>query len=137
MATDSELVNAAIAAMDRAYAPYSKFHVGAAILDENGQIHSGANVENAAYPIGHCAEASAIAAMIMAGQRKIVKIAVAGGNGQDGMLCTPCGGCRQKIAEFALPDTPVVMATLGGATATVAVRDLLPGAFNAAAMDRA
>ena len=65
MATDSELVNAAIAAMDRAYAPYSKFHVGAAILDENGQIHSGANVENAAYPIGHCAEASAIAASIL------------------------------------------------------------------------
>ena len=135
MATDSELVNAAIAAMDRAYAPYSKFHVGAAILDENGQIHSGANVENAAYPIGHCAEASAIAAMIMAGQRRIVKIAVAGGNGQDGMLCTPCGGCRQRIREFAAQDVPVLIADPNGLQATFSLETLLPESFGPENLD--
>ena len=129
MATDSELVNAAIAAMEKAYAPYSRFHVGAAILDADGQIHCGANVENAAYPIGHCAEASAIAAMIMAGKRQIVKIAVAGGSGEDGMLCTPCGGCRQRIREFAAPDVPVLIADPNGLRATFNLETLLPESF--------
>ena len=91
---EERLVAAAIAAMGQAYAPYSKFPVGAAILDEGGGIHSGANVENAAYPVGNCAEASAIAAMVMAGRGRINAIAVAGGDGK--MLCTPCGACRQR-----------------------------------------
>ncbi|MEC7362061.1 MAG: cytidine deaminase, partial [Pseudomonadota bacterium] len=84
--------------MARAYAPYSRFPVGAAIRDETGAVHIGANVENAAYPVGNCAEASAIAAMVMAGGTRIAEIAVAGGDG--GMLCTPCGACRQRIREF-------------------------------------
>jgi cytidine deaminase len=106
-AQEDRLVAAAIAAMGQAYAPYSNFPVGAAILDEEGAIHSGANVENAAYPVGNCAEASAIAAMVMAGSGRIATIAVAGGDGT--MLCTPCGACRQRIREFAAPETPVLI----------------------------
>ena len=135
MATDSELVNAAIEAMNKAYAPYSKFHVGAAILDEDGQIHYGANVENAAYPIGHCAEASAISAMIMAGRRCIVKIAVAGGNGEGGLLCTPCGGCRQRIREFAAADVTVLVADPNGLQARFTLEDLLPESFGPENLD--
>ena len=135
MATDSELVNAAIEAMNKAYAPYSKFHVGAAILDEDGQIHCGANVENAAYPVGHCAEASAISAMIMAGRRRIVKIAVAGGNGEDSLLCTPCGGCRQRIREFAAADVPVLVAGSKGLQARFTIEDLLPESFGPENLD--
>ena len=135
MATDLKLVNAAIEAMNKAYAPYSKFHVGAAILDEDGQIHCGANVENAAYPIGHCAEASAISAMIMAGRRRIVKIAVAGGRGEDGLLCTPCGGCRQRIREFAAADAPVLVADPNGLQARFTLEDLLPESFGPENLD--
>ena len=135
MTTDSELVNAAIEAMNKAYAPYSKFHVGAAILDEDGQIHRGANVENAAYPIGHCAEASAISAMIVAGKRRIVKIAVAGGNGGDGLLCTPCGGCRQRIKEFAAANAPVLVADPNGLQARFTLEDLLPESFGPENLD--
>ena len=135
MATDSELVNAAIEAMNKAYAPYSKFHVGAAILDEDGQIHCEANVENVAYPIGPCAEASAISAMIMAGRRRIVKIAVAGGNGEDGLLCTPCGGCRQRIREFATADVPVLVADPNGLQARFTLEDLLPESFGPENLD--
>ena len=127
--TDAALVAAAIDAMTRAYAPYSKFHVGAAILDADGQIHSGANVENAAYPIGHCAEASAIAAMIMAGKRRIMKIAIAGGSGTDGLLCTPCGGCRQRIREFAAPDTIIIIASPDGEQQRFTLAALLPHSF--------
>ena len=104
---EEALIKAAISAMGRAYAPYSNFPVGAAILDQDGAIHVGANIENAAYPVGNCAEASAIAAMIMSGQKRIMKIAVAGGNGE--LLCTPCGACRQRIREFAAADTPVLI----------------------------
>lgn len=125
--TDETLVSAAIAAMDRAYAPYSKFPVGAAILDETGAIHVGANVENAAYPVGNCAEASAIAAMVMAGQSRIVKVAVAGGDG--GLLCTPCGACRQRIREFAGPDTPVMVCGPDGLQRIFTLGGLLPESF--------
>ena len=100
---DDDLINAAIDARKRAYAPYSKFDVGAAIRDETGRIHQGQNIENAAYPNGICAETAAIAAMIDAGGRSITAIAVAGGDGK--VMCTPCGGCRQRIREFASPDT--------------------------------
>jgi len=126
-AQEDRLVDAAIAAMGQAYAPYSKFPVGAAILDEDGAVHSGANVENAAYPVGHCAEASAIAAMIMAGRKKIIAIAVAGGDGV--MLCTPCGGCRQRIREFAAPDTPVLVSGPGGLQRRFTLAELLPESF--------
>jgi len=126
-AQEDRLVDAAIAAMGQAYAPYSKFPVGAAILDEDGAVHSGANVENAAYPVGHCAEASAIAAMIMAGRKKIIAIAVAGGDGV--MLCTPCGGCRQRIREFAAPDTPVLISGPDGLQRRFTLEELLPESF--------
>ena len=124
---EDRLVAAAISAMGQAYAPYSNFPVGAAILDEDGTIHSGANVENAAYPVGNCAEASAIAAMVMAGRRTIIAIAVAGGDGA--MLCTPCGGCRQRLREFAAPDTPVLVSGPGGLQRRFTLEELLPESF--------
>ena len=124
--TQDILIQAAIAAMPRAYAPYSQFMVGAAICDENGDIHTGVNVENAAYPQGSCAEAGAIAAMIMAGGTRITSIAVAG---RGDMLCTPCGGCRQRIREFANPDTPILIADTTGLRQRFTLADLLPHSF--------
>ena len=118
-----QLCQAAITAMDQAYAPYSQFHVGAAVLDENGQIHVGGNVENAAYPNGICAETSAIAAMVAAGGRRIMMIAVAG---RGDVLCTPCGGCRQRIREFAAPDTNILICDETGQRAAYQMNDLLP-----------
>ena len=120
------LAQAAMAAMPRAYAPYSQFQVGAAILDENGIIHTGVNVENAAYPQGSCAEAGAIAAMVMAGGKAIQAIAVSGRGDQ---LCTPCGGCRQRIREFATADTPVVICGEDTIKAEFTLGDLLPHNF--------
>ena len=127
MVTDEDLIKAAIAAMGRAYAPYSSFPVGAAILDEDGAIHAGANIENAAYPVGNCAEASAIAAMIMAGRKHITKIAVAGGDGE--LLCTPCGACRQRIREFAAAETPVLVCGPEGLQQSFTLAELLPASF--------
>ena len=125
--TDEDLIKAAIAAMGIAYAPYSGFPVGAAILDEDGAIHAGANIENAAYPVGNCAEASAIAAMIMAGRKRITKIAVAGGDGE--LLCTPCGACRQRIREFAAAETPVLVCGPEGLQQSFTLAELLPASF--------
>ena len=99
-----QLVSAARAARERAYAPYSKFAVGAAWLDESGRIHAGCNVENAAYPQGLCAEASALAHMVLAGGRRVLAVVVAGEAVQ---AVTPCGGCRQKLREFAGDEVPV------------------------------
>ena len=127
MVTDEDLIKAAIAAMGRAYAPYSGFPVGAAILDEDGAIHAGANIENAAYPVGNCAEASAIAALIMAGRKRITKIAVAGGDGE--LLCTPCGACRQRIREFAAAETPVLVCGPEGLQQSFTLAELLPASF--------
>ncbi len=120
------IVAAACAARANAYAPYSNHPVGAAILDENGAIHTGCNVENAAYPQGVCAEASAISAMIGAGARHIAAIAVAG---PGPALCTPCGGCRQKIREFAAPDTPVLVCSREEVEREFTLDDLLPASF--------
>ncbi|MDB3892173.1 cytidine deaminase [Alphaproteobacteria bacterium] len=125
--SDSDLIKAAIDARSLAYAPYSKFDVGAAILDENGAIHTGQNIENAAYPNGICAETAAIAAMIRAGAKKIIKIAVAGGDGN--LLCTPCGGCRQRIREFAAPDTPILICDDKGLQREFTLAALLPESF--------
>lgn len=127
--TDAALVAAAIDAMTRAYAPYSHFAVGAALLDENGQIHCGANVENAAYPNGICAETSAIAMMVNAGASRIERIAVAGGAGGDDSLCTPCGGCRQRFREFAAPDTIIIIASPDGEQQRFTLAALLPHSF--------
>mgnify|MGYP001161156649 CR=1 FL=1 len=125
--SDEALIKIAIDARGRAYAPYSGYAVGASILDENGQIHSGQNIENASYPNGICAEAAAISAMISAGGRQIVKLAVSGGDGQH--LCTPCGSCRQRIREFSLPDTQVLVADDTGLKARFLFDELLPSSF--------
>jgi cytidine deaminase len=121
-----DLFDAAKAAHARAYAPYSCFPVGAAIRDEAGRIHAGANVENAAYPVGTCAEAGAIAAMILGGGRRIMELVVVGGG--EG-LCTPCGGCRQRIREFAGPDCPIHIAGPEGIRARFTLEALLPHSF--------
>lgn len=120
------LLALAINAQKNAYAPYSNFHVGAAILDENAQHHVSCNVENAAYPLGQCAEAGAISAMIASGGKQIKHILIASPNDN---FCPPCGGCRQKIAEFANAQTEVHLATQNGQLKTVKFTDLLPLAF--------
>jgi|TARA_B100000959_G_scaffold14405_1_gene14100 cytidine deaminase len=112
--------------MTRAYAPYSKFAVGAVVRSTSGALYTGANVENAAYPQGWCAETSALAAMIMAGETRLAEIAVIAA-GQD--ICTPCGGCRQKIREFADPDARVLCYGPEGLRATYTLGELLPHAF--------
>ncbi len=126
-----DLVAAAAAVRARAHAPYSGFYVGAAIRAEGGAIHLGCNVENVAYPEGTCAEAGAIAAMIAAGDTRIAEVAVIADSPDP---VPPCGGCRQKLAEFAGGDVRVTMATTSGATRTVTVAELLPGAFGASHM---
>ncbi|MBI3708695.1 MAG: cytidine deaminase [Proteobacteria bacterium] len=109
-----------------AYAPYSKFKVGACVRTRRGRLYAGANVENAAYPQGSCAEASAIAAMIAGGEREIVEIVVLAGGHK---LCSPCGGCRQRLAEFAAAETPVHICGLRGLRRTVTLGALLPLSF--------
>lgn len=130
-----DLVDGARVAMGRAYVPYSHFPVGAALRSggDAATVHLGANVENAAYPQTQCAEASAIGALIAAGGTRIVEVAVMA----DTRLITPCGGCRQRLAELAGPDTPVHLCGPEGVRQTVTLAQLLPYAFDAAAMDRA
>lgn len=111
---------------ENAYTPYSHFKVGAALRTPSGKVFSGCNVENVAYPEGTCAEAGAIAAMIAAGETQIVEAYVVADSPEP---VSPCGGCRQKLAEFSTGDMQVTMATLDGAETTVSMRDLLPGAF--------
>jgi cytidine deaminase len=117
------------AAMDRAYAPYSRFHVGACLRAEDGRLFAGCNVENAAYPIGQCAEASAIGAMVTGGGRRIVEAVVIGGGA---LLCTPCGGCRQRVAEFADWETPIHVCGPEGHRRTFLLKELLPHGFGPA-----
>jgi cytidine deaminase len=121
-----ELFVAAKAAQAKAYAPYSKFRVGAALRTPDGAVYAGGNVENASYPEGWCAETSAIAAMAAVGGRRIAEICVIG----DGeALCTPCGGCRQRIREFAEDGTIVHVAGPEGVRATFRLSALLPESF--------
>ena len=120
------LFAAAREAYDCAYAPYSKFPVGAAVMTPEGDIFSGANVENAAYPQGWCAETSALAAMVRAGRRRVAEVCVIGGGAG---LCTPCGGCRQKLREFAAPDARIHVAGPDGVRATFTLQQLLPESF--------
>ena len=123
------LAEAARTVREHAYAPYSGFHVGAALLDENGNVHTGANVENAAFPLGSCAEANAIGAMIASGGKRIVCMVIVGGREQI-ENCTPCGGCRQRIAEFADQDTDLVMLGPGGEPTHFTIDQLLPASFS-------
>ncbi|MBC2834119.1 cytidine deaminase [Paragemmobacter straminiformis] len=127
------LLAAATAVRDRAYAPYSRFKVGAAIRGVGGEVHVGCNVENVAYPEGTCAEAGAIAAMIAAGETRIAEVCVIADSPDP---VPPCGGCRQKIAEFAAQDVRVTLCTTDGKQKVMTVADLLPGVFTAAHMDR-
>jgi cytidine deaminase len=126
LVSDAELFAAAEAVRKRAHAPYSNFHVGAALLADDGKIYAGCNVENAAYPIGNCAEASAIAAMIAGGARRILKIYTTGPGKEP---VTPCGGCRQRIREFAALDTPVISQGVEGAPLRTTLGALLPHSF--------
>jgi cytidine deaminase len=127
--TDQELIDAANEVRNHAHARYSGFRVGAALVDEQGRLHTGCNVENAAYPLGSCAEAGAIAAMVAAGGQRIVAIAVAGGKDEVGS-CTPCGGCRQRINEFADGATRVLAIDDTGEWQTYSMADLLPASFH-------
>ncbi|MGV7031167.1 cytidine deaminase [Methylobacterium symbioticum] len=120
------LFAAAAAVRARAHAPYSGFAVGAALADEQGRIHAGCNVENAAYPVGTCAEAGAIAAMVAAGGRRIRAILVLGAGARP---VTPCGACRQRIREFADPGTPIHAAGPEGVLARFTLEELLPASF--------
>jgi cytidine deaminase len=129
-----DLIAAAAEVRRQAYAPYSGFQVGAAVRTEGGQVHVGCNVENVAYPEGTCAEAGAIASMIAAGDREIREVAVIA---DAPTPVSPCGGCRQKIAEFAGPEVVVTMATVDGQRLVATVAELLPGAFDTGHMDRA
>ncbi len=121
-----DLFNAARAVMANAHAPYSGFPVGAALRSASGAIYIGCNVENASYPEGWCAETSAIAAMVAAGETAIAEIAVVE---EQKPLITPCGGCRQRLAEFAGPDARIHLCNAAGIIETVTLGELLPRAF--------
>ena len=121
-----KMIAAARDIRERAYAPYSNFRVGAVVRTPEGDLFAGCNVENSAYPQGNCAEASAIAAMVAAGQRRIAEVVVIGAGDQ---LCTPCGGCRQRLREFAAGDTPVHVCGPEGLRRTFTLGELLPFAF--------
>lgn len=123
-----ELLAAACAAYQNAHAPYSDFPVGAAIRAASGRIYVGCNVENASYPVGTCAEAGAIAAMVVAGDTRISEIAVIGAR----RIVTPCGACRQRIAEFGDAATRIHCSGPGQATLNYTLGDLLPHAFGPA-----
>ena len=126
---NEDLINAAKEARKNAYCRYSTYSVGAAIIDDQGRLHVGCNVENAAYPLGSCAEAAAIAAMIQEGSRRIRRIAVAGGYDELGP-CTPCGGCRQRIKEFADKNTVVIVIDDSGDWREYMIDELLPASFH-------
>jgi len=125
---DEQLIEAAKAARKNAHAPYSNYYVGAALIDDRGETHSGCNVENAAYPEGNCAEANAIGAMVASGGKKISVIAAVGGS-DDLEFCTPCGGCRQSILEFSDDNTRVILLDEEGAIQKFSIDELLPLAF--------
>lgn len=128
------LEETARAVRENAHVPYSRFKVGAAIRASSGKVYAGCNVENVAYPQGTCAEAGAIAAMVAAGDTQIAEVFVIADSPDP---VPPCGGCRQKLSEFAAPDVTVTMGTTDGKTRTMTIAELLPGAFSAAHMDRA
>lgn len=127
------LIDEARAVRENAHVPYSGFKVGAAIRTPSGAVYRGCNVENVAYPEGTCAEAGAIAAMVAAGETEIAEVAVIA---DSPVPVTPCGGCRQKLAEFGGAEVPVTLATLDGDSRMTTVGELLPGVFDKAQMSR-
>ncbi len=129
-ARQQALLQAARQAQLAAYAPYSRYPVGAAVLDEQGRTHAGCNVENAAYPEGLCAEAAALAAMVLAGGRRALAVQVVGNGGQDSSgWTTPCGGCRQKLREFGGPDLAILTANQDSIGPRYTLAQLLPESF--------
>lgn len=128
----SDLKDKALAVRERAYAPYSRFKVGAALRGASGAVYVGCNVENAAYPEGTCAEAGAIAAMVAAGETRLTEAYVVASGAAP---VPPCGGCRQKLSEFGKGDVVVTLATVEGAEEQMTIADMLPGAFGAAFLD--
>lgn len=127
------LLQAARQVREMAYAPYSQFKVGAAIRGASGRVYTGCNVENVAYPEGTCAEAGAIAAMVAGGETEITEVCVIADSPTP---VPPCGGCRQKLAEFARADVPVTLATIAGDRLDTSVGELLPGRFDTSHMGR-
>jgi len=127
------LIKDALAVRENAHAPYSNFKVGAAIRTASGSVFVGCNVENVAYPEGTCAEAGAVAAMVAAGETKIAEVAVIADSPKP---VSPCGGCRQKLAEFGAGDVVVTMATVDGLSQSTTIADLLPGVFTQEYMER-
>lgn len=127
------LLQAATQVRENAYVPYSRFKVGAALRTSSGAVHVGCNVENVAYPEGTCAEAGAIAAMCAAGEREITEMLVIADSPAP---VPPCGGCRQKIAEFAAQDVVITLCTTDGQQTRMTVAELLPGLFTQAHMAR-
>lgn len=126
---DEDLIKVAKEAREKAYCRYSGFSVGAAIVDEQGRVHVGCNVENAAYNLGNCAEAAAIAAMVQGGGKRIARIAVAGGHSEIAS-CTPCGGCRQRINEFGDRKTVVIVIDDSNEWQEYSIAELLPVSFH-------
>ena len=122
----NSLLDAACQAQLRAYAPYSKFKVGAAIRARSGNIYAGCNVENAAFPVGTCAETAAVAAMILAGDQQIAEVVVVG---EGRAALAPCGACRQVLSEFSDADTRVHIADRTGFHAVLTLNELLPHSF--------
>lgn len=128
---ERKLMEEAFAARKSAYAPYSQFTVGAALLTESGKVYRGCNVENSAYPAGNCAERTAFFKAVSEGERKFEAIAVAGGPaGEDSVFCPPCGICRQVMAEFCSPDFSVILTGKAGRTRRYTLEELLPWSFS-------
>ncbi|MCA1299245.1 cytidine deaminase [Stappia indica] len=125
MSRFDELFAAAAAARANAYDKYSGFAVGAAVLGKDGKIYSGCNVENASFPEGWCAETTALGKMICSGEREVAEVLVMA----DAALCTPCGGCRQRLAEFALDEVVVHICDLSGLRKNYTIGELLPARF--------
>lgn len=123
---EDSYISATKMAMSKAYVPYSNYPVGVLIITDKGNTYSGCNVENASYPLGNCAEASAIASMVMGGERKIKTIYVMTKNDEGGI---PCGGCRQRIREFSDEDTEIMMCSPDGVKTQLNLAELLPNSF--------
>jgi cytidine deaminase len=126
MNDEAAMLQAARAVREHAHAPYSRYRVGAALMDEQGRVHAGCNIENAAYPQGLCAEAGALAHLVAAGGKRVKAVVVVGDGAQP---CTPCGGCRQKLREFASDDVPVIVADASAVRARFTLGHLLPHSF--------
>jgi len=124
--SESSYIAATKEAMNKAYVPYSNYQVGALIVTKNGNTYSGCNVENASYPLGNCAEAAAIASMVLAGEKYIRMIYVMTKNDEGGI---PCGGCRQRIREFSDENTQIIMCSPDGVQQRINLSELLPNSF--------